>query len=110
MKVNPRKAAIIGCGFVGASIAFRFLQQGLFSQLVLVDVNRVKAEGEAMDLSDGLPYAEAMGLGADFAARFGELALEPCAWFETPQRPPVTAAEFYQSFRAVLSRMEAAEK
>lgn len=57
-----------------------------------------------------LPYAEAMGLGADFAARFGELALEPCAWLETPQRPPVTAAEFYQSFRAVLSRMEAAEK
>ena len=64
MKVNPRKAAIIGCGFVGASIAFRFLQQGLFSQLVLVDVNREKAEGEAMDLSDGLPYAEAMEITA----------------------------------------------
>lgn len=64
MKVNPRKAAIIGCGFVGASIAFRFLQQGLFSQLVLVDVNREKAEGEAMDLSDGLPYAEAMDITA----------------------------------------------
>ena len=28
MNVNPRKAAVIGCGFVGASIAFRFLQQG----------------------------------------------------------------------------------
>ena len=64
MKVNPRKAAVIGCGFVGASIAFRFLQQGLFSQLVLVDVNREKAEGEAMDLSDGLPYAEAMEITA----------------------------------------------
>ena len=64
MKVNPRKAAIIGCGFVGASIAFRFVQQGLFSRLVLVDVNREKAEGEAMDLSDGLPYAEAMDISA----------------------------------------------
>ena len=31
MNVNPRKVAIVGCGFVGASIAFRFLQQGLFS-------------------------------------------------------------------------------
>ena len=30
MQPNFRKAAIIGCGFVGASIAFRFLQQGLF--------------------------------------------------------------------------------
>ena len=62
--MNPRKAAIIGCGFVGASIAFRFLQQGLFSQLVLLDANRAKAEGEAMDLSDGLPYGAAMQITA----------------------------------------------
>ena len=64
MTVNPRKAAIIGCGAVGASIAFRFLQQGLFSQLVLVDANPDKAEGEAMDLSDGLPYASPMEIAA----------------------------------------------
>ena len=42
MAINYRKAAVIGCGFVGASIAFRFLQQGLFSHLVLVDANREK--------------------------------------------------------------------
>lgn len=64
MNVNHRKAAIIGCGAVGASIAFRFLQQGLFSKLVLIDVDRAKAEGEAMDLSDGLPYASAMEITA----------------------------------------------
>ena len=64
MSVNYRKAAIIGCGFVGASIAFRFLQQGLFSHLVLIDANRDKAEGEAMDLSDGLPYGAAMEITA----------------------------------------------
>ena len=64
MHVNPRKAAIVGCGAVGASIAFRFLQQGLFSKLVLLDVNRDKAEGEAMDLSDGLPYAATMEITA----------------------------------------------
>ena len=64
MSVNPRKAAIIGCGFVGASIAFRFLQQGLFSHLVLLDANQDKAEGEAMDLSDGLPYGAAMEITA----------------------------------------------
>lgn len=64
MAINYRKAAIIGCGFVGASIAFRFLQQGLFSQLVLLDSNRAKAEGEAMDLSDGLPYGAAMEITA----------------------------------------------
>ena len=64
MAINERKAAIIGCGFVGASIAFRFLQQGLFSRLVLLDANRAKAEGEAMDLSDGLPYGAAMEISA----------------------------------------------
>ena len=64
MSINYRKAAIVGCGFVGASIAFRFLQQGLFSHLVLLDANQEKAEGEAMDLSDGLPYGSAMEITA----------------------------------------------
>ena len=64
MAINYRKAAIVGCGFVGASIAFRFLQQGLFSHLVLIDANREKAEGEAMDLSDGLPYGASMEITA----------------------------------------------
>ena len=64
MTINYRKAAIVGCGFVGASIAFRFLQQGLFSNLVLLDANRDKAEGEAMDLSDGLPYGASMEITA----------------------------------------------
>ena len=64
MNINHRKAAIIGCGAVGASIAFRFLQQGLFTHLVLLDVNRDKAEGEAMDLRDGLPYGAAMEITA----------------------------------------------
>ena len=64
MNIDPRKAAIIGCGYVGASIAFRFLQQGLFSRLVLLDANNDKAEGEAMDLSDGLPYGASMEITA----------------------------------------------
>ena len=64
MNVDLRKAAVIGCGQVGASIAFRFLQQGLFTKLVLLDANRDKAEGEAMDLSDGLPYGAPMEITA----------------------------------------------
>ena len=54
--MNPRKVAVIGCGFVGASIAFALMQKGLFSEMVLIDANHAKAEGEAMDLSHGLPY------------------------------------------------------
>ena len=56
MMMNPRKVAVIGCGFVGASIAFALMQKGLFSEMVLIDANHAKAEGEAMDLSHGLPY------------------------------------------------------
>lgn len=46
--MNPRKVAVIGCGFVGASIAFALMQKGLFSEMVLIDANHAKAEGEAM--------------------------------------------------------------
>ena len=53
---NIQKAAVIGCGFVGSSIAFTLMQSGIFSELVLIDANRDKAEGEAMDLSHGLPF------------------------------------------------------
>lgn len=62
--LNHRKAAVIGCGFVGASIAFSLIQRGLFSELVLIDRNQEKAEGEAMDLSHGLPYIAAMDVYA----------------------------------------------
>lgn len=75
MGINLRKAAIIGCGSVGASIAFRFLQQGLFSHLVLLDANRDKAEGEAMDLSDGMPYGSAMEIVAGDYGDLGDCAL-----------------------------------
>ena len=47
MKTDARKAAVIGCGYVGASIAFRFLQQGLFTRLVLLDVNQEKTKGDS---------------------------------------------------------------
>jgi L-lactate dehydrogenase len=56
--VNIKKAAVVGVGMVGASIAFSLVQQGLFDELVLIDVNKEKAVGEAMDLSHGLPYCK----------------------------------------------------
>lgn len=53
MSVNYRKAAVIGCGFVGSSSAFALMQSELFSEIVLLDVDQLKAEGEAMDISHG---------------------------------------------------------
>ena len=56
--VNPRKVAVIGCGFVGAACAFTLMQSGMFSEMVLIDVDRRRAEGEAMDISHGMPFAK----------------------------------------------------
>ncbi|MDY2923099.1 MAG: L-lactate dehydrogenase [Eubacterium sp.] len=54
--MNTRKVGIVGCGFVGSSSAFALMQGGLFSEIVLVDVDRQKAEGEAMDISHGVSF------------------------------------------------------
>ena len=62
--VNLRKAAIIGCGFVGAASAFALMQSGLFSELVLIDSDVNRAEGEALDISHGLPFAKPMQIYA----------------------------------------------
>ncbi len=62
--INIQKAAVVGCGFVGASIAYALMQKGTFSELVLLDANHAKAEGEAMDISHGLPFAHSMEIYA----------------------------------------------
>lgn len=62
--VNLRKVAIIGCGFVGSSSAFALMQSGLFSEMVLLDADMNKAEGEAIDISHGLPFAKPMRIYA----------------------------------------------
>lgn len=56
MAVNFQKVAIVGCGFVGSSSAFTLMQSGFFNEIVLIDMDRQKAEGEALDISDGVPF------------------------------------------------------
>ncbi|MCR4959932.1 MAG: L-lactate dehydrogenase [Lachnospiraceae bacterium] len=53
---NFRKAVMVGCGFVGSASVFALMQAGLFEEIVLIDANREKAEGEAMDISHGIPF------------------------------------------------------
>ncbi len=50
------KIAVIGAGLVGSSAAFAIMVSGLASDLVVVDVRREKAEGEAMDLGDAAAF------------------------------------------------------
>lgn len=62
--INFRKVVIVGCGFVGAASAFCLMQSSLFSEMVLIDSDKSKAEGEAMDISHGLPFSKPMKIYA----------------------------------------------
>ncbi|KAF0226721.1 MAG: L-lactate dehydrogenase [Erysipelotrichaceae bacterium] len=62
MKTN--KISIIGAGFVGSTSAFAIIDAGLASDIVLVDVNRDKAEAEAMDLSHGAAFVKTVSITA----------------------------------------------
>ena len=60
MKDNgfTKKIAIVGTGFVGMSFAYALLCDGACDEMVLIDINREKALGEAMDLNHGLAFAK----------------------------------------------------
>lgn len=53
-----------------------------------------------------LPYAETMGMGADFAARFAGLDLEPCDWFVEEKEPAHNAKEFYNHWKQALAMLD----
>lgn len=59
-QINIRKAAVVGCGFVGSAIAFTLMQSRLFTELVLLDANFDKADGEAKDIAHGIPFSGQM--------------------------------------------------
>lgn len=55
--VGGAKIAIVGAGFVGTTFAYSLLIHGLASQIVIIDVDKERAEGEVMDLNHGIPFA-----------------------------------------------------
>ena len=51
MVQKKRKIAVLGTGNVGATVAYTLTLSGIASEIVLVDINKEKAEGEALDLT-----------------------------------------------------------
>lgn len=51
--MKTTKISIIGAGFVGSTTAFALMNHNIASEIVIVDINKEKAEGEAMDLEQG---------------------------------------------------------
>lgn len=61
---HPTRIAIVGAGNVGATYAYSLLLSRLSSEIVLIDANRARAEGEAMDLNHAIPFAHATRIWA----------------------------------------------
>ena len=60
---HPTRVAIVGVGNVGATFAYALLLSGLAAEIVLIDANRAKAEGEAMDLNHTVPFSHPTPFG-----------------------------------------------
>lgn len=54
--ITTHKAAMIGCGLVGSTTVFSLIQRELFSEIIMIDANMDRAEGEAMDLSHAASF------------------------------------------------------
>jgi L-lactate dehydrogenase len=61
---HPSRVAVVGVGHVGATFAYALLLSGLAAEIVLIDVDRARAEGEAMDLNHTVPFAHATRIWA----------------------------------------------
>jgi len=61
---KPARVAVIGAGLVGSTFAYTLLLSGLAGEIVLIDANRGRAEGEAMDLNHALLFSHATRIWA----------------------------------------------
>jgi len=58
------KISIIGAGFVGSTTAYTIMQAGLASEIVLIDINKDKAEGDVMDMNHGISFVSPVKISA----------------------------------------------
>lgn len=61
---HPTRVAVIGTGNVGATFAYALTLSGLTSEILLVDANARRAEGEAMDLVHAVPFSRPVRIWA----------------------------------------------
>lgn len=108
--INPKKVAVIGCGFVGSATAFTLMQSRLFSEMALLDIDRQKAEGEAQDIAHGIPFAGPIKL---YAGDYDDIADAAIVIITAGanQKPGETRLELVQKnvgiYRGILAELRA---
>jgi L-lactate dehydrogenase len=93
---STNKVGLIGTGMVGASFAYSLMQRGVANELVLIDADAARAEGEMMDLNHGLPFVRPMRIIAgDYSDLADAEVIVICAG--VGQRPGQTRLELLQT-------------
>ena len=108
--MEMKKCVVIGAGFVGATSAFALMQGGMFSELVLIDINAKKAAGEVMDLNHGMPFAQPVRItagGYDDVAGAGLIILAAGANQKPGETRMDLAAKNIGIFRGIIAEIVA---
>ncbi len=97
---RPLRVAVVGVGNVGATFAYALLFSGLAAEIVLIDVNRAKADGEAMDLNHTVPFTYPTKIWAgDYSDCFGATVSVLAAG--APQKPGETRLDLIKKNAAI---------
>lgn len=80
------KISVVGAGSVGATIANDLMIQGIASEIILIDVNKKKAKGEALDIYQGAPFhSPAIVRPGDYATAAGsDIVIITCGLARKP--------------------------
>jgi L-lactate dehydrogenase len=103
-RADSTKIAIIGVGAVGATSAYALMISGLAAEIVLIDVNEHKAEGEAMDLAHGAPFVRPVNIQA---GRYADCAGAQIVVITAgmPQKPGETRLDLVKKNVAIFQDM-----
>src|SRR5215471_118123 len=98
------KVGIVGCGMVGSSSAYALVMSGVGRELVLVDLNRARAEAEANDIYHAVPFAHPLTIRAGDYADLAEARVVVIAG-GVAQKPGETRLELLKRNAAVFHQL-----
>jgi len=98
------KIGIVGCGMVGSTCAYALVMSGVGREIVLVDLNRARAEAEANDLYHAVPFAHPLTISAgDYSDLSGARVVVIAGG--VAQKPGETRLELLKRNAAVLRQI-----
>ncbi|MGM9648122.1 MAG: L-lactate dehydrogenase [Eubacteriales bacterium] len=102
---DKKKIVLIGAGLVGMSFAYSLLGSHICEELGIIDIDKKRAEGEAMDLSHGLAFSgSTMKIyAAEYSDCFDADLVVICAG--VPQKPGETRIDLLHNNARVFSEI-----